>query len=82
MMQRMFLRQRLSRRNSAAEQAALVQLIEECGEVSHAALKALRFGLDRYHPDVPDENNAEQIEREVDDVNEAFKRLQNALRPR
>ncbi len=70
-----YVRQRLSGSNTPRQQAALLALIEECGEVSHAAAKALRFGLRCHHPDTPEENNAEQISRELGDVREAYDRL-------
>lgn len=70
-----FIRHKLSSANTPRQQAALLALIEECGEVAHAAAKALRFGLRNFHPDNPIENNAEQIARELGDVREAYDRL-------
>lgn len=45
----------------------LTCLIEECGEVIHAATKALRFGLDDINPETK-HTNAEDITAELIDV--------------
>lgn len=48
----------------------LTILIEECGEVIQAATKALRFGLDDYYKQPPD--NKEKISAEMADVMGTF----------
>lgn len=39
----------------------LVTLSEECAELAMAVSKALRFGLDNYHPNNPETTNADDI---------------------
>lgn len=39
----------------------LVTVSEECAEIAQATSKALRFGLENYHPDNPDVTNADDI---------------------
>jgi NTP pyrophosphatase (non-canonical NTP hydrolase) len=46
----------------------LTCLIEECAEVQKAAAKALRFGLDDHHPDLPALTNADEIAHEFVDM--------------
>ena len=46
----------------------LTCLIEECAEIQKAAAKALRFGLDDHHPDVPTTTNADEIAQEYIDM--------------
>lgn len=49
------------------KQELLVMLIEECGEVIHAATKYLRHGADSTHPD-GGPTNREQLEKEILDL--------------
>jgi len=44
------------------------KVIEECAEVIHAICKAKRFGLDNWHPDTPNINNAKLICNEINDL--------------
>ena len=46
----------------------LTCLIEECTEIQKAAAKALRFGLDDHHPNMPETSNADEIAREYIDL--------------
>lgn len=46
----------------------LICLLEELGETAQAVSKALRFGLDNYHPDDPTTDNADLISHELNDV--------------
>ena len=46
----------------------LTCLAEECAEVSKAAIKALRFGLDGSHPDTPMTTNAMALLDELTDL--------------
>ncbi|MCL2364000.1 MAG: hypothetical protein FWC71_04985 [Defluviitaleaceae bacterium] len=46
----------------------LTCLIEECAEIQKAAAKALRFGLDDHHPDIPGTTNADEIAQEYIDL--------------
>ena len=43
------------------EENLLLTAMEESAEVQQAISKAMRFGLERYNPDSPFENNAESI---------------------
>ena len=51
-----------------AQAERLAMLAEEASELSPAAMKALRHGLDCYHPDMPHEGNADNITREITDL--------------
>jgi len=46
----------------------LICLGEECAEIIQIADKALRFGLDDWHPDVPDVTNQEHLANELADL--------------
>lgn len=46
----------------------LVQLMEECGEVTQAASKILRFGIDDFHPRDPELTNKRRISQECGDI--------------
>jgi len=62
---------------------ALGYLIEECGEVQAAAGKTVRWGPDCYNPELPPEEreiNRDWLLREVDDLEEAIKRIRAFLR--
>lgn len=53
-----------------ADQAERLHLlIEEAAEVQKAATKALRHGLDNYHPSDPNTSNAEQLAKECGHFN-------------
>lgn len=57
-------------------------LQEECGELSQALGKALRWGLDSVNPELPEqdqETNREWIIREMQDVKYAIQLLEKAL---
>lgn len=57
-------------------------LIEECGEVLHAAGKTLRWGERSYNPDLPPaqrEANVEWLRREMRDLRGAIDRLEGFL---
>jgi len=49
------------------EEYLLIILSEECAEVIHAVSKALRFGLNDYHPATLI-TNKENIEKELNDL--------------
>ena len=51
-----------------AERERLIMLIEECGEVVHAASKCLRHGFDNHHPTTAHLLNREALGREVGDL--------------
>jgi len=51
-----------------AERERLALLAEECSEVVQIAMKILRHGYESYHPDDPDEDNRELLEKELGDV--------------
>jgi len=51
-----------------ADRELLECLQEECAEVIQAVSKALRHGLDSYHPDNPAMDNHESINREIGHV--------------
>lgn len=56
-----------------AERERLVLLIEECGEVIHAATKILRHGYESFNPDAPElPNNREQLRKEITDLRTAM----------
>jgi len=46
----------------------LTCLIKECAEIQKAAAKALRFGLDDHHPNMPTTTNADEIAQEYIDL--------------
>lgn len=45
----------------------LVCLMEEAAEIQQIASKCLRFGLDNYHPDRPETDNLDELQRELTD---------------
>lgn len=57
-------------------QGKILHVVEEFGEVLQAIGKAGRFGLQSYHPDKPQENNADAIVRELKDLKYAIERLE------
>ena len=63
--------------NTQQEQVSLARLAEEAGELVQVAIKALRFGMDNYHPDTKEMNYA-AIERELADVRQAYADLNRA----
>ena len=65
------------------EQQHLGYLIEEAGEVQAAAGKTLRWGLNSYNPELPEEQretNADWLWREMEDLNAALGRMAAWLR--
>lgn len=61
--------------------ACLSHLIEECGEVLHAAGKLQRFGTYSYNPDLPvgrRVTNLEWLRQEMQDLREALDRMETA----
>jgi len=62
----------------------LSKVIEECGELLHAAGKLQRWGRDSVNPDLPKERQEKNIvwlEREMTDVVEAIAQLRETLVP-
>lgn len=60
------------------EQQRLGYLVEEAGEVSAAAGKSLRWGLDSSNPELPPdqrETNADWLWREMRDLEGAIQRM-------
>jgi hypothetical protein len=58
----------------------IVHVIEECAEVQQAATKALRFGLNNWHPSDPlKRTNASALRCEIVDLYGAMGRLLEAL---
>lgn len=58
-------------------------LVEECGEVMAAVGKSLRFGLEAYNPELPDEEielNKDWVLRELKDLTRAIKLAREILR--
>lgn len=56
-------------------QQKLGYLIEECGEVTAAAGKTIRWGLDSFNPELPvaeQETNQEWLLRELADLEQAI----------
>ena len=45
----------------------LVCLMEEAAEIQQIASKCLRFGLNNYHPDHPEIDNLDELQRELTD---------------
>ncbi|MBN1104732.1 MAG: hypothetical protein JXL84_15040 [Deltaproteobacteria bacterium] len=59
----------------------LTKVVEECSEVIQIACKIDRFGWFNFHPDDPKETpNIDILMREMDDVIEAFERLEIHMR--
>jgi NTP pyrophosphatase (non-canonical NTP hydrolase) len=68
-----------------SEQQILGYLVEECGEVLHAAGKSLRWGLDSSNPEIPEaarETNEIWLRRELDDLRGALARMYSLLEAR
>jgi NTP pyrophosphatase (non-canonical NTP hydrolase) len=71
-------------RLSEAEQERLAILVEECGEVIHAACKVLRHGYQSTNPKaiIPEDENPETnraaLERELGDLQHALLRMEEA----
>ncbi|KKN37359.1 hypothetical protein LCGC14_0764200 [marine sediment metagenome] len=64
-------------------QQKLGYLVEECGEVQAAVGKALRWGLESYNPDLPEEEretNREWILRELKDLEQAISIVKGGLK--
>lgn len=57
----------------------MIHVVEECSEVQHAITKALRFGLDKYHPRDKSYDNRNRILNELDDLESAIGRLRDVL---
>lgn len=59
---------------------AIGRFIEECGEALHAAGKIVRFGWDNYNPLSGNsaEHNEVWLQREIQDLKEAIKRLEKS----
>ncbi len=61
-------------------------LVEECGEVLHAAGKMLRWGPDSVDPELPShsrrETNAEWLDRELIDLENAINYAREVLAKR
>ena len=59
----------------------LTRVVEECAEVIQIACKIDRFGWFNYHPDDPNETpNIDLLQREMNDVVEAFEVLEKHLK--
>ena len=57
-------------------------LVEECGEVQAAVGKTIRWGLDSYNPELPEEEretNREWVLRELKDLEQAIKIVKEVL---
>lgn len=64
------------------DEELLVRLMEECGEVIQAAAKVLRWGWSSQHPSKwVQGDNAELLERELNDVHDIERRLRNHNAP-
>ncbi|MDP2815076.1 MAG: hypothetical protein Q8O19_00170 [Rectinemataceae bacterium] len=55
------------------------RLVEECGELLQAVMKAERFGWFNHHPDRPERTNFDEVMLEMNDLTEAYQRLQFAI---
>jgi NTP pyrophosphatase (non-canonical NTP hydrolase) len=58
-------------------------LAEECGEVLAALGKTIRWGLDSYNPELPEDQrelNRDWLERELTDLDGAIHRVRKLLR--
>ena len=63
-------------------QQKLGYLAEECGEVMAAVGKTLRWGLESYNPELPEEEretNREWLLRELKDLKQAISIVENHL---
>lgn len=56
------------------------RVIEECSEVIKAICKAKRFGIENWHPDTPEINNAHQILMEISDLRKVMDFLEPILK--
>lgn len=63
---------------SRQDEELLVRLMEEAGEVIQCCSKVLRWGWSSTHPhDTTGEDNADALEREIDDFNDIIQRLRD-----
>lgn len=51
------------------DEQLLVIAMEECAEIQQAISKALRFGMDNYHPSSPEITNGKAIWTEISQFN-------------
>jgi hypothetical protein len=77
-MNRKYLRSSLATNVTPGQRVALVQLMEECAELTVAASKTLRWGFASSNPDAPQlGTNDDQLASEFRDVVSAYERLRN-----
>lgn len=65
------------------QEQKLGYLVEECGEVMAAVGKTIRWGLSSYNPEIPvkeRETNRQWILRELQDLKQAIKMAENAIK--
>jgi NTP pyrophosphatase (non-canonical NTP hydrolase) len=67
-------------RLSDGQAERLAMMIEEAGEIAQAAAKALRHGLESYHPDTM-ETNREALRREFIDLLAVWRIMTPDFRP-
>lgn len=75
-----------SSRDYVAETKTVLQklghVVEECGELSAAAGKTIRWGLDSWNPELPPEQretNRDWLLREMRDLRRAMDRLEKSI---
>ncbi len=56
------------------------EVITECSKLIKSVCKAQRFGWFNHHPNCPDITNYDAVKAEMEDVVEAFERLEVNLR--
>ena len=65
------------------EEQILGYLIEECGEVIHACGKTVRWGMDNFNPELPEdkqEQNWQWICRELKDLKRSIRLFEEFLK--
>ncbi|MGD9157032.1 MAG: hypothetical protein PVG39_01375 [Desulfobacteraceae bacterium] len=61
------------------DKESAVHLIDEMAELTHAILKANKYGLFNFHPERPNSNNLIELVHEICDVEEKLDAVKKSL---